>query len=330
MLIVGKGVIKELKKILGSRKAVIITDDNLKKIHLKKIEELIPKSIVFSMPSGEESKSRQMKEKIEDFLLENSVDRNSVIIALGGGVISDISGFVASTYKRGIPYINVPTTLLAMVDASIGGKTGINTRHGKNLLGTVWHPEAVISDIDLLKGLPKEELISGMAEVIKIAVMMDKPFFEFLEKADIKNESDLIKIIKKSSELKLKIVKKDDRDNGIRNMLNFGHTIGHAVEACSRYSIRHGYCVSIGIAVECRLSMNIDLLHEKDYERIVMLLKKTGLPISIPKLDSRCLLDAVKNDKKMKDGKLNMVLIEKIGKAKLAEFDYELIKRVLE
>lgn len=330
MLKTGKGIISELKKIVGKRKSVIITDENIQKLHLKKIAGLLPDSLVFVMPPGEESKSREMKNEIEDFLLENSIDRNSVIIALGGGVVSDISGFVASTYKRGISYINIPTTLLAMVDASIGGKTGINTKHGKNLIGSVWHPEAIICDIDMLKGLPKEELISGMAEVIKIAVMMDKKFFEFIEKSSTDNEKDLIYIIKKSAELKLKVVKQDERDNGIRNMLNFGHTIGHAVEICSKYKIKHGFCVSIGIAVECRLSMNIDLLSEKDYEKIVKLLKKTGLPVSIPKLDSRCLLEAVKNDKKMHNGKLNLVIIEKIGKAKLAEFDYELIKRVLE
>ena len=329
MLIVGKGAIKDLKKILKNRKAVIITDENIKKIHLKKILDITGPQLVFSIPAREESKSREMKEKIEDFMLENSVDRNAVIIALGGGVMTDIAGFVASTYKRGIHYINVPTTLLAMVDASIGGKTGINTKHGKNLIGAIWQPEAIISDVDLLSGLPKEELISGMAEVIKIATMMDKKFFEFLEKADLKNEDDLIKIIKKSSELKLKIVKSDERDNGKRNLLNFGHTIGHAIESCSKYSIRHGYCVSIGIAIECRLSRNIDILKDEEYDKIICLLKNTGLPITIPKFDIRCLLDAVKNDKKMMDGKLNMVMIEKIGKSKLIEFDYELIKKVL-
>ena len=318
------GTIKPyLEKRHGSRRIVVVTDSGVKNlcanILLKELSGLSP--YVIAIPSGEASKSREMKERIEDHLLEKKYGRDTLMIAVGGGVIGDLSGFIASTYNRGIPIIHVPTTLLAMVDSSIGGKTSVNTKHGKNLIGTISQPDAVFADLDFLESLPQEELINGMAEIIKIAAASDKELFSFIEKNMEKmlekGKNELLHIIKRSIELKRDVVEKDEKENGLRQILNFGHTFGHALEAYEEYKLKHGHCISIGLAVEARISEMASGLSSKECKKIVSLLKNAGLPIKMEKnIDADKIIDIMRSDKKAIGQKPMFVMLEKIGKIK--------------
>src|SRR3989338_6670588 len=263
-----------IKKRHKNRKIVVVTDDNLKKLCQKTILNALKpiEPLLISVPAGESSKSREMKEKIEDKLLEKKYGRDTVIIAFGGGVIGDFAGFSASTFYRGVPLIHVPTTLLAMVDSSIGGKTAINTKHGKNLIGTTYQPDAVFADLDFLDTLSNEELVNGMAEIIKIASTSDSSLFKFIEKNNKKiqnrNKSVLIHIIKRAIELKKNIVEKDEKESGLRQTLNFGHTFGHAFENYHNYKKKHGHCISIGLAIESKIANLIGKLGNDEVKRI--------------------------------------------------------------
>ena len=331
-----------IEKNHKEKKIVIITDSNIKNLHtkvLKSLKHLDP--YVITIPPGEISKSRETKAKIEDLLLEKHYNRDTVIIALGGGVIGDLAGFVAATYNRGIPLIQVPTTLLAMVDSSVGGKTGIDTKHGKNLIGATHQPNAVFTDLDFLNSLPKEELLNGMAEIIKIAVTSDKALFSFIEKnsKDIlaKEKKALLNIIKKSIELKKHVVEKDETETGLRQILNFGHTFGHAIENYSEYKIKHGFCVSLGIAVEAKIAVISNNLNQEEEERIISLLDNLNLPtqvkstINIPKI-----IKIMKVDKKTRNQKPRFVILKEIGKIKTEnnyfsfEIDENTIKKAVE
>src|SRR3989338_8857869 len=249
-----------LKESHNGKKIVVVTDNNVKPICsemiLNQLKDLNPYMI--SIPAGESSKSRNMKDRIEDHMLEKKFGRDTVIIAVGGGMIGDLAGFTASTYNRGISLIHVPTTLLAMVDSSIGGKTSVNTSHGKNLIGATYQPDAVFADLNFLETLPPEEFANGMAEIIKIAAASDKELFSFIEKNSKKilerDKNALFRIIKRSIELKKQVVEKDEKEHGLRQILNFGHTVGHALESCNNYQMKHGHCVSIGMAVESKIS----------------------------------------------------------------------------
>ena len=326
-IFVGSSILNELagfvkKNHLGKKVAVVI-DENTANLHKKRIgnilESLNPVFII--VPSGESSKSREMKEKIESNLLDNKFGRDSIIIAIGGGVIGDLGGFVASTFNRGVPIIHVPTTMLAMVDSSIGGKTGINTKHGKNLVGTIHQPCAVFADMDFLETLPDEEFRNGLAEVIKMSIIRDKGFFESLEKNNEKilarDKKILQNLIKRNIELKKEIVEEDADEKGLREILNFGHTFGHALEACSGYKIKHGFAVIQGMIVESKISAAENKLSQNDEERIRKLIKSFGFPLSISHgIETSKMLELMKSDKKSRNGKPRFVMIDAIGKAK--------------
>lgn len=245
------------------------------------------------------------------------------LIALGGGVIGDLTGFAAAIYQRGVRFIQIPTTLLSQVDASVGGKTGVNHLLGKNMIGSFWQPSSVIIDINFLKKLPYNELVSGMAEVIKYAIVFDEKFFHWLEE-NIKNllllDNSLIPYcIKKCCELKAKIISLDERENNFRALLNFGHTYGHAIEAHSGYgNWLHGEAISVGMVMASRASEIMGFLNKTDYKRILSLLKKTGLPIQGPKnMSAASYLPYMMRDKKVISGEIRLVLPISIGKAKI-------------
>ena len=332
-----------LEKKHSGKKIVVVTDSNVKNlcadVILNELSVLSPYMV--AIPAGEASKSREMKERIEDHLLEKKYGRDTVMIAIGGGVIGDLAGFTASTYSRGIPIIYVPTTLLAMVDSSIGGKTSVNTKHGKNLIGTICQPDAVFTDLDFLNPLPQEEFINGMAEIIKIASTSDKELFLFIEKNIKKilekDDNALLHIIKRSIELKKDVVEKDEKEHGLRQILNFGHTFGHALELYNNYLAKHGHCVSIGMAVEAKISELQKSLSKKESEKIISVLKAFGLPVKVDKeIDAGKVIEIMRLDKKSRSQRPRFVILKCIGRIKSGKsaFSYEvdesIIKKAIE
>lgn len=345
-IFLGKGILEDLADLIGKeykKKVVIITDDAVNKLYGKKLMNTLKEvnPLLIAVKAGEESKSRKTKQDIEDLLLEKQYGRDTLILAFGGGVVGDLAGYIASTYNRGIDFIQVPTSLLALVDSSVGGKTGINTKYGKNLIGTIWQPDAVFADLEFLKNLPDEEYLNGLAEIIKVSLALDKELFEFIEKNFKKilekQEDSLTYIIKRSIELKRNIVEKDEKETGLRQILNFGHTIGHAIETCSGFKIKHGFSVSIGIAVEVKIAVLSGFLPKKDEERIIGLLTKIGLPTKINKgYDAKEIIQVMKSDKKAINQKPRFIILKEIGKIKQTsagfsfESDEEIIRKSIE
>jgi 3-dehydroquinate synthase len=325
-ILIGESLAPSLIDIVKNKfhdhKIVVITEDSVKtkcSSFLNALSSLSP--LVISIPPGEKSKSREKKDEIEKTMFESKLGKDTLVISLGGGVICDLAGFVASTFNRGIPIIHVPTTLLAMCDASIGGKTGINNSFGKNLIGTIYQPEAIIISLDILDTLPEVEFKNGLAEIIKIACVLDKELFIFLEKniQKIKNrDKDTTEyIIKRAIELKKEIVEKDIHENGLRQVLNFGHTIGHGIESLSSFKIKHGFCVSIGMAVESSIAVMENKLDGNEQKIIVALLTAFGLPTQIPNdISTENILEKMILDKKTKSNIPRFVMIKSIGKTK--------------
>ena len=272
-----------------------------------------------TVPPGEKSKSLAQVGEICDRMTAAGLDRSSFVIALGGGVIGDLAGFVAAIYHRGIPYVQVPTTLLAQVDSSIGGKTGVNTASGKNLIGAVHQPVLVISDVDLLPTLPERELNQGFAEVIKHAIIRDPELFHLLENFD-RHDGDFASLVRQNVEIKAEFVAMDERDeNGRRALLNFGHTVGHAIEQAGHYrELLHGEAVSLGIAAACDISVRKAGLPDAQRTRIVSLLGRYGLPTRLPANISREeILRTLPFDKKFERGEVRFVIVSEIGAARL-------------
>lgn len=288
------------------------------------------------IPDGEEYKNYNQTYQILTELLKNKLDRKSCLIALGGGVIGDITGFVASIYMRGVDFIQVPTTLLSQVDSSVGGKTGVNHELGKNMIGTFYQPRLVWIDIDTLKTLPKREILCGIAEIIKYGVIWDEELFEFLEKNKgsifMLNPEPLIHIIKRSCEIKAEVVSRDEREAGLRAILNYGHTIGHAIETETAYSrFLHGEAVAIGMNLEAWLSEIMGFLNRKNVLKIKAIIDSYGLPSELPAdLNADKLISHMKLDKKVEAGEMKFILPERIGKVKIQKgIDIEAIRKVL-
>ena len=284
--------------------------------------------ILITIPAGEKSKTLKQVGAICDQMIAAGLDRHSFVIGLGGGVIGDISGFVAAIYQRGIPHVQIPTTLLAMVDSSIGGKTGVDTRAGKNLIGAFHQPSLVIDDLDVLKTLPRRQFNQGFAEIIKHAVIADAKMFQTLKVArasGLRRASGthaLQSLVKRNIQIKSRIVAKDERDRtGERALLNFGHTIGHAIERAGNYrKFLHGEAVSLGIVAACAISVKRAGLPADQRAAIVDLLKRFGLPTRLPsKFPRKKILDAVKFDKKFESGKIRFVVTPRIGVAYITD-----------
>ncbi|MEC4891552.1 MAG: 3-dehydroquinate synthase [Oscillatoria sp. PMC 1051.18] len=291
------------------------------------------------IPAGEEYKTLASIEQIYDTALANYLERSSTLVALGGGVIGDMTGFAAATWLRGIKVVQVPTSLLAMVDASIGGKTGVNHPKGKNLIGAFHQPRLVLIDPEVLKTLPAREFRAGMAEVIKYGVIWDAELFAALEKSEILDnldylEPDLLQtIITRSCQAKADVVCKDEKESGLRAILNYGHTIAHAIESLTGYSlINHGEAVGIGMVLAGEIAAKINLWSHEDAQRQNALIKKAGLPTQVPlMLEIDAILAALKSDKKVRAGKIRFVLPTRIGEAIVTgDVSSEIIREVLQ
>lgn len=323
-IFVGSGVIRKLAEDIKGLplRACIIADNNTERLFGKNILGAIggksANAGMISFLAGEMQKTRETKAAIEDSMIGQGFGRDTVIVALGGGVVGDLAGFVASTYNRGVPFVQVPTTLLAAVDSSIGGKTGVNTIHGKNLIGAFWQPRAVYVDVGFIKTLPDGELSNGLAEVIKYAMIKDSGFFDFLEKnmkRILKREPGIIEdVIVGSIRIKVSVVVQDEKESQLRKSLNYGHTIGHAIEQLSSYRLSHGQAVAIGMAVESSISENMGLLKKNERERQNSLLMMAGLPVKVPEgISAEDIISKARLDKKARQGVAEYALIRRIG-----------------
>jgi 3-dehydroquinate synthase len=298
----------------------------------KAVSECGLKAEVFLIPDGEEYKDLLWASYLYGELLKARFDRDSLLIAFGGGVIGDITGFVASTYMRGIKFVQVPTTLLAQVDSSVGGKTGVNHPLGKNMIGTFYQPSLVLIDIDTLKTLPQKEFSTGIAEIIKYGVIYDRELFNSL-KTNIKDiiyfGDSLINVINRSCEIKAHVVSKDERESGLRAILNFGHTIGHAIETVTGYKrFLHGEAIAMGMCAASALAVKLGFFQREEADQIQSLIRLYKLPTAIPHdIEVSKILDAMRIDKKVKGGHIRFVLPESIGKVRIEEhIDSILIK----
>ena len=329
-LFIGSNILNKLNKILSKslinfNQCLVVADKNVPKKLVDKVLSSLPKKKLFLhyFHSSEKNKSQKSIDNILSILLSKNFNRNDCVISIGGGITGDVSGFAASIFKRGLKFINIPTTLLSQVDSSIGGKTGINSKYGKNLIGSFYQPSLVISDIVFLKSLPKREIICGYGEILKHAIIADKKFFSFLNTngSEILNlKSPLIeKAIFKSCSIKKKVVEADEKEMGIRKILNFGHTFAHAYEATLRYSkkLNHGEAVILGIKTAAKFSLSNSILKIKEFNLIENHLSKLSLPKNINKFfsikDLNKILSFMKKDKKNNTNKVNLVLLKKIG-----------------
>lgn len=303
-----------------NKKVVIITDDHVKEYYgnilFNKLKKYKP--LLLSFSPGEKSKNYQTKESLETQMLDHYCDRDTIILALGGGVVGDVAGFVAATYMRGVSYIQIPTTLLAMVDSSVGGKTGIDTPQGKNLIGAFWQPTCVIVDINCLVTLPEPHLICGLIEALKMFMTSDSESFHYAShhiSEALKMDVAILKnIVQRAIKIKVSVVSQDEKENGLRSILNFGHTIGHALEQMTHYTILHGYAVALGILVEAKIAQLLGLLSDADYQTIQSLLSKLNIVGSrLKKMDNEEIIMATKRDKKVKSGIVHYVLLKNIG-----------------
>ena len=335
---------KLLKDKYSDRKIALVTDHNVFKLYgqdlSKRIEDegLFIVSIVFK--AGESSKNINELSKIYNILANNSFTRSDMVIALGGGVVGDMAGLAAATFLRGLGFIQIPTTLLAMVDSSIGGKVAVDLPQGKNLIGTFYQPDAVYTDSNLLKTLSDEQFTDGMAELIKHGVINDISLFDSIINHHLGHNYNhlhqtLDKYIYNSCKIKRDIVEQDETDNGIRQLLNFGHTIGHAIEKVQNFTgMSHGEAISVGMVCITRLTENMGLTQTGEADKLKSSLNKLGLPVELPSISTHELVNAICLDKKNRSGKITIAYIEHIGSAKLKQFDlkqlegsiYELIK----
>lgn len=343
---IGTGLEKTGERLKGlgfGRKMALVTNPTVKKLYGRRVVDSLKAAgfLVMSIdvPDGEQYKNLDWANAIYTALLTNFFDRTSTLVALGGGVIGDLTGFAAATYMRGIPFVQIPTTLLAMVDSSMGGKTGVNHAMGKNMIGAFHQPKRVLMDLGVLATMPKEEFLSGMAEVIKYGVIWDAAFFEYLDKNRGKilalDPEALAFIIQRSCEIKTEIVSRDEREGGLRAILNYGHTVGHAIEKAENYTMRHGNAVAIGMVIAARLSRKTGLCDDSVPERVEALIRSYNLPTALSALDRTPtvaeLMDTMQIDKKAEGGKVKFVLPKKLGEAVITkEWDEGSLKSLLE
>ncbi len=325
---VGKDILKQigeyLIKELKPSKVLVVSDASITEqytpIALSSLGKQGLDIYSIEIPSGEGSKSLKQFSRIQDFLIEKQFDRKSIVIALGGGVVGDLAGFAAAVYMRGIPIVQVPTTLQAQVDASVGGKTAINHTKGKNLIGAFHQPKLVLIDVNTLESLPEKDIRAGLIEVIKMGVIRDESLFKLVEENLDKivglDEEILVEMISQACAGKAEIVAKDEKESRLRMVLNYGHTFGHALEAVTEYKkYRHGEAVSIGMNCAARLATNIGIFSESNFQRQHRLLKHAKLPLTFPQEHSHeKICAAMFHDKKVIDGTLRLILPTRIGK----------------
>ncbi|HEY3279641.1 MAG TPA: 3-dehydroquinate synthase [Gemmatimonadales bacterium] len=325
-IVVGAGAIADLPRSLAEHcpatAYAVISDSHVAKLYgdplVKQVSGVGCQVQLFTFPAGEWNKTRETWASLSDRMLAAHFGRDCAVIALGGGVVGDVAGFVAATYLRGVPYVQVPTSLLAMIDSSIGGKTGVDVPAGKNLLGAFHQPRLVLADLSLLASLPPVQLSAGLAEAVKHGVIADAEYFAFLEQEHAailaKDPAALGRVVGRSIEIKAAVVMEDEREAGRRAILNFGHTVGHAIEATSKFEQLHGEAVAIGMAYEARLGEALGVTAKGTADRIVRLLDRFRLPVERPdgaSVDD--LLEVMRGDKKVREGKMRFALPKKIG-----------------
>jgi 3-dehydroquinate synthase len=301
---------------------LIVTNTTVAKLYLAKLSSCFMQRRVAEciLPDGEQHKTLQTAGWVFDALVGNKMNRDVTVLALGGGVVGDIAGFAASCYQRGVGYVQLPTTLLAQVDSSVGGKTGVNHSAGKNLIGAFYQPRAVIADTDALKTLPDRELKSGLAEVIKYGCVWDPLLFDWLDRNITallaRDEEALTYAIARSCEIKAKVVARDEREQGLRAILNFGHTFGHAIEAATGFeAVLHGEAVGLGMLMAADLSQRLGLIEAAVKARLQDMLQRAGLPVEPPRIGAVRALELMQMDKKVLAGSMRLVLLEKLGRA---------------
>jgi 3-dehydroquinate synthase len=304
---------------LGGRRIVMISDAAVHELYRDaRLGRPAWKGETLTFPSGEKSKTRETWASLSDSLLERGVGRNGALIALGGGVTGDLVGFVAATYMRGLPYLQVPTTLLAMLDASVGGKTGVDTPHGKNLIGAFHPPHAVIADPSTLATLPERAYRAGLAEAVKHGLIADQAYFEWMEAETAalgtRDLGVLTRLIRRSIEIKAEVVGRDERESGRRAILNAGHTVAHALEQASNYELPHGEAVALGLLVECEIAERLGIAPQGLRSRVAGLLVRLGLPARLDRpLGNTSLLEAMAMDKKNRDDRIHFALPSQLG-----------------
>lgn len=319
---------KMLKEQLPGRRFCIVTNPDVEGLWAGPVAQSVsfeglPVEIV-TLAEGESAKNLESVSAIYDFLIERQYDRKTAILALGGGVIGDIAGFAAASFLRGVDLVQIPTTLLAMVDSSVGGKTGVNHRLGKNLIGAFWQPRLVAIDLEFLKSLPAEEFRSGMAEVVKYGMIADAEFFAFIESNAARilagEPESLTHAVARSCEIKANVVSQDETESGLRAILNFGHTFAHAVETLTDYrGPRHGEAVAMGMVAACRLGNLLGAFPEQSTRRLESLLSAIDLPVRLPRFAPKDYLQVMRSDKKALSGRLRFVVPTRIGQVALRD-----------
>jgi 3-dehydroquinate synthase len=322
---VGRGLLAQAgslaRELVGPSRCVIVTDSNIPSTVVERASEGLRAvgfdSVTTVIPPGEESKSLAQVERICGQMIDAGLDRFSVVVGLGGGVVGDLSGFIASVFHRGIPHIQIPTTLLAMVDSSIGGKTGVNLPAGKNLLGAFHHPVLVITDVEVLGSLPQREWRQGFAEIIKHGIIGDAEMFHELQPGTAR---ELVELVSRNIQIKAQVVARDHSDvQGERAILNFGHTVGHAIERAADFRLSHGDCVSLGMVAACDISMKRAGLERREREMIVARLAEFRLPVRLPaQIDRERIMEVIARDKKFERGETRFIVTPRIGQAYLS------------
>ena len=327
---IGSVINDELKRFIDgtkfSKKALLVSDTNVEKIFGSKIKHILESSglevKLVTIPAGETSKSLVEAEKIYTEAIEFGLDRKSAIFALGGGVVGDLTGFIAATYLRGVPFVQIPTSLLAQVDSSVGGKVAVNHKLGKNLIGAFYQPKAVFIDLNMLKTLPKREIASGLGEIVKYGIISDPDLFAYIENNSEKilnlNPDVMEHVIARSCEIKADVVSKDEKEGGLRRILNFGHTMAHAIEEATGYSkYTHGEAVAIGMIGAAHISESLGRIDNATLERLQNLIDKLGMVSRAEDCDVDHMFKAIFRDKKTINGKINWVLMDSIGKVSI-------------
>ncbi len=311
----------ELEKINAPKRVLIVTDSNVEPLYAKEVNDILTQagyeSAVHTFPAGEENKGMDTILGICGACVNNGLDRKSMIIALGGGVVGDMAGFAASIYMRGIRFIQIPTTLLSQSDSSVGGKTGIDFMESKNILGAFHQPSLVYINVNTLKTLPPVQFVSGMGEVIKHGIIRDRDFYEFIkDNKDLIKSLDtetLIKMSKRNCEIKAEVVEQDEKESGLRAILNFGHTIGHAVESAFDFKMTHGECVGLGMVAVSKIAKDRGMIDDETLFDIINMLKDYGFSVKAELPPKEKIIEFMQKDKKKANGKLSFVLPVKIG-----------------
>ena len=326
-VITGHGILKDFADLTQicreGTKAAVVTDDNVAPLWLDRLLSVLPDGTLrYVIPHGEKSKNWTLAGELLEKLAADGFCRDDTLVALGGGVVGDITGFVASVYMRGVPYVQVPTTLLAAIDSSVGGKTAVDLKAGKNLAGRIYPPKAVVCDLDTLATLPRSEWKCGLGEAVKYAVLAGGEIFDIMERGA--EQKDLERLIDLCIGYKRKIVEADENEGGLRRLLNLGHTVGHAIEAESALGFPHGVCVAMGIKVIARASVSAGYLPKDEYLRISALLQKYGFPECPYPL--RSVIMHAAHDKKISGGKINAVVIRGIGRCETVPMTLDELK----